>query len=208
MTSHGKDVRPLVQFGVDWSLPGVRPLGPDIAVFVDVKQHRPWVTLDVAFEGAKPAMVVDVTSPDTRVNDLEVKVEYYQRARVPLYVIADALQDDGEERHLRLIGYRHTPARYRKIAPDNRGWLWLGPGRLWLGMTRDRRLGYDRLACFDAESGEEIGDYTAVSEALTAKKEALAQAEHRADMVAEALAQAQARIRELEATMRRPAQGS
>jgi colicin import membrane protein len=218
---------------VDWNLPGIRPLGPDIAVFVDVKQHRPWVTLDVAAEGANPAMVVEVTSPDTRANDLEVKVDYYHRARVPLYVIADALQDDGEERHLRLIGYRHTRAGSRKIAPDARGWLWLGPVLLWLGVTRDRRLGYDRVACFDPESGEEIGDYTAVSKALTAEKEARAQAEHRAeealtaekearaqaehravaeaaraDIEAEARAQAEARIRELEAALRRPGQGS
>jgi colicin import membrane protein len=35
---------------VDWNLPGVRPLGPDIAVFFEVEQRRDWATLDVASE--------------------------------------------------------------------------------------------------------------------------------------------------------------
>ena len=37
---------------VDWNLPGVRPLGPDIAVFADVELHRDWATLDVAADRA------------------------------------------------------------------------------------------------------------------------------------------------------------
>jgi len=185
---------------VDWNLADVRPLAPDIAVFLGVKLRRPWVTLDVAAEGVKPAMVVEVTSPDTRSNDLDIKVDYYHRARVPLYVIADALQDDGEERHLRLIGYRYTARQYQKIVPDARGWLWLEPVRLWLAVVQDRQLGYDRVACFDPESGEEIGDYTAVRKALMAEKEARTQAERRAeteaaraDLEAEARASAEHR---------------
>ena len=75
---------------VDWNLPGVRPLGPDIAVFLDVERHKNWATLDVAAEGARPALVVEVTSPSTRKNDLGIKFDFYHRARVPLYVIADA----------------------------------------------------------------------------------------------------------------------
>ena len=76
---------------VDWDLPGVRPLGPDIAVFLGLARHRDWSTFEVAVERARPAMVAEVTSPETRRNDVEDKFEYYRRARVPLYVIVDAI---------------------------------------------------------------------------------------------------------------------
>ena len=51
---------------VDWNIPGVRPLGPDVAVFFGLKRRRDWATLDVAAEGARPGPVVEVTSPATR----------------------------------------------------------------------------------------------------------------------------------------------
>jgi len=178
---------------VDWNLEGVRPLAPDVGVFFDVRQHRPWRTLDVAADGVRPAMVVEVTSPDTRTNDVEANVDYYHRARVPLCVIADAIVDDGVNRRLRLIVYQDTPAGYRAIAPDARGWFWLEPVRLWLGVTKERRLGYDRLACFD-ENGDELGDYTAVSKALELEQEARAQAERQVTAEAEARAQAERQV--------------
>ena len=180
---------------VDWNLPGVEPLGPDIAVFRRVKQHKDWATLDVKAEGVRPALVVEVTSPDTRTNDVEDKFDYYERARVPLYVIADALQDDERGRRLKLLAYRRTRTRYRELPADARGWIWLEPVRLWLGVTQDQRTGCDRLACYD-ERGEELGDYTAISQALAADKAARIRAEARA-------AAAEARIRELEAALKR-----
>ena len=88
-------------------------------------------------------------------------------------------------------------------------------------MTKERRLGYDRLACYDPESGEEAGNYTAVSEALALERQLRSQAEDRALVEAEALrqaelhaatlaaasAQAEARIRELEAAITRLSHG-
>ncbi len=209
---------------VDWNLPGIRPLGPDVAVFVDVKKRKLWATLNVAAERVKPALVAEVTSPDTRKNDLEIKVDYYHRARVPLYVIADSIQEDGEKRRLRLIGYRYTRAGFRKIAPDAGGRLWLEPVGVWLGVTQDRQLGYDRLACYDPATGQEIGDYIELNEALGIEKEAHARADRRAkaeaarakklaakaktasaraQAEAQARALAEARVRELEAAIRR-----
>lgn len=209
---------------VDWNLPGVRPLGPDIAVFFDVKQYRDWATLDVAAERVRPAMVVEVTSRDTRRNDVETKVDYYCQAKVPLYVIADVVEEDDFTRRLELIAYTLTADGYKRVAADARGWLWLEPVRVWLGVARERRLGYERLACFDSSTGEEIGDYTAISQALTTEAEARNQAEARAlveaearteaetralmaearaSVEAEARRQAEARIRALEAELKR-----
>jgi colicin import membrane protein len=67
---------------VDFNIPGVEPLGPDLAVFLGVRRRLMWSTFDVAEEGARPALVAEVTSPETRINDVELKVDYYRRARV------------------------------------------------------------------------------------------------------------------------------
>jgi colicin import membrane protein len=177
---------------VDWNLPGVRPLGPDIAVFDGMEEYRGWATLDVEAEGMTPDLVVEVTSPGTCKNDVESKFDYYERARVPIYVIVDAERDDKQGRRLNLMAFRWTRGGYQRIVPDHRGWIWLEPVRLWLGVAQGPRPEYERVACFD-ERGEEIGDYTAVTRALVAEAEARAQAERRADEEAEARLQAEQR---------------
>ena len=58
---------------------------------------------------------------------------------------------------------------------------------LWLGVTKDPRGGFDRLACFDPETGEEIGDYMALAEQL-AELRARAEADSKARADAEARA--------------------
>ena len=207
---------------VDWNLPGVKPLGPDVAVFRGIQRHRDWSTFDVQAEGAEPLLVVEVTSPDTRQNDVVTKVDYYHRAKVPLYVIAD-VREQGEDRVIELIGYRYQRTGYQRIALDERGWIWLEPVQLWLGLSRDRLGNYERLACFDG-TGAEVGDYTAIRTALAAETRArargggagdgrsggaggeaaaraTAEAEARA-AEAEARARAEARIRELEERLR------
>ncbi|MGO9923011.1 MAG: hypothetical protein ACLQIB_50990 [Isosphaeraceae bacterium] len=134
-------------------------------------------------------------STGMRQNDLENKPDFYHRAKkVPLYVIADVLEEDEETRRLELIGYRYAPAGYERIAPDARGWIWLDPLGLWLGVVQDPRLGCDRLACFDADSGEEIGDYQAISQALAAATAAQAQAEAGAQAEILAREAAEARV--------------
>jgi len=164
---------------VDWNLPGVEPLGPDVAVFLGVKRHRDWATFDVAAEGARAALVVEVTSPDTRQNDVGDKFAFYHRAKVPLYLIADA-SDRGDERDLELIGYRYTRRGFRPIPPDENGRIYLKPVNLYVGVTRDRLAGYERLACYDPETGEELGDYTALTQACAAALERAQVATHQA----------------------------
>lgn len=221
------DLDPLVlgDCRVDWNIPGVRPLGPDVAVFFGVgPRHGDIGTFDVAAAGARRVLVIEITSPATRGNDLGIKVEFYHRARVPLYVIADATEAPGGGRRLELIAYRYTPARYRRVKPDARGRIALEPLGLLLGVVRDTQTDCDRLACYDAETGREVGDYVAVSQALAAETAARAEAEARAAAAArraaaaakarrkaeaqaradaDARSQAEARIRELEAALRR-----
>jgi hypothetical protein len=85
----------------------------------------------------------------------------------------------------------------------------------WLGLTRDRLTGIVRLACFDRDTGQELGDYTAISQDLAecehsrveaearaeAEAHARAEAEERAHAEAHARAEAEERIRSLEAAL-------
>jgi hypothetical protein len=106
-------------------------------------------------------------------------------------VIAD-VREQGEDRVIELIVYRYKRTGYQQIALDERGWIWLEPVQLWLGLSRDRLGKYERLACFD-RTGAEVGDYTAISTALAAETRARAEAEARATAEAEARAGAEAR---------------
>jgi hypothetical protein len=179
----------LSNIGVDWNLPGVRPLCADIAVFLGLTRRIDWAILNVAAEGARPALVVEITSRSTRSNDLGAKFEYYYQAGVSLYVIADATED-ARSRRLKLLTYRHTPDGYARIEPEARGRIWLDPVGLWLRVTVDPATECERLTCYDPQR-RELGDYGAV----------IREAE-------EARADAEARLRELEALVKRIGQGS
>jgi Uma2 family endonuclease len=187
---------------VDWNVPGVEPLGPDIAVFFDVKRYREWFTLDVAAEGATPAVVVEVTSPSTRTNDLETKLDLYHQAGVPSYLIADAVRDDADGRRLELLAFRHTPRGYERVIPDARGRVYLEPLGLWVGNRSGPTPQYERLACFDGDTGEEFGDYTAVCQARAAEAKRRTQAEERAAAAQARATEAETRVHELEAELK------
>ena len=187
-----------------------KPLGPDVAVFLGVGARSDWSTFDAAAEGARPALVVEVTSPDTRGNDFGIKRDLYEQAGVPVYAIVDrrpALA--GGSTRVGLLGFRLTPDGYEPLAPDPLGRLWLEPVGLWLGVVGDR------AACFDPETGREIGDYLAIRRALEAEARARAEAdvraaaaEARADREAQARADLEARLRQMEEELRRSRGGA
>ena len=169
-------------------MPGVGAHGPDIAVFVGVRERKNRATFGVAAEGAHPVLVVEVTSPSTAGGDFAAKVTDYHRAGVPLYVIADLLPIDRGEAP-RLLGYAWAPGGYRPLAPDERGRLWLAPLRLWLGVAGQT------IRCY-TEAGELLRDQPEEFAARIAAEARAAEAEARA-------AAAEARARELEAALQR-----
>jgi colicin import membrane protein len=179
---------------VDFNIPGVKPLGPDLSVFTGVRRHIMWSTFNVARERARPALVIEVTSPETRDNDVGIKVDYYRRGRVPWYLIADVTIEEEGERRIELILYHRVGQIYHRIPADERGRVWLEPIGLWLGQTRDPQGGFMRLACYDPATGEEVGDYTAISRALAESQERLAE-ESRARQKAERQARSEAKAR-------------
>jgi hypothetical protein len=133
---------------------------------------------------------------------------YYHRAKVPLYLIADAVGRDAQ-RCVKLIGRRYARNGYKPITPGEQGWIYLEPLRLWVGVVRDLRKGHERLACFDPETGQELGNYAAISQKLAesehhrAEAEARAEVEYRrAEAEARARTEVEERLRALEAELK------
>ncbi|HVS37736.1 MAG TPA: Uma2 family endonuclease [Gemmataceae bacterium] len=185
---------------VDWEVTGLRPLGPDVAVFDGLREawdrHRG--TLPVRTWGARTLLVIEVTSPDSRVNDLGIKVEFYHRVGALFYAVVDR-RESRRDAETRLFGYHVDPAnpgRYSEVQPDERGRIWLETVRLWLGLENDRAVLYE-------ERGDRIPDYAEVVQ-TAGEAEAHAQAEADARIAAEARAvAAEARAEELEAELQR-----
>ncbi len=185
---------------VDWQVPGLQPLGPDVVVFRGV--HRAWDpqrgTFPVVDFGATTLLAIEITSPDTRPNDLGPKVELYRRAGIPFYAIVDRHQiRSGLD--LRLLGYRIDPAepgRYAEAGPDERGRLWLDTVRLWLGTENGCAVCYD-------ERGNRIWDFPELAVRMKREAEARQAAEARTKAEAEARQAAETRTKELEAELQR-----
>ncbi len=180
--------------GVFWDDPELRHHSPDIALIRGVRHERDyWPSFQVAAEGVRPVLIIEIVSPATREADLVTKVKQYHQARVPFYAIVDREREDGPPR---LLGYRWTPERYVEAPRDEQGRLLLEAAELWLGVRGNR------VVLFDAITGEEIPDFIEQGRALSqaqramrAKDEALGKAEerHRAETEAREAAEGRAR---------------
>jgi Uma2 family endonuclease len=173
----------------DWGVSGIEPHGPDLAVSRGVAPDwdRGQGTFRVAEWGARPVLVIEVTSPSTWAQDFNEKVIEYHAAGVPLYAIVDHCLDPSPGR-VQVLLHRATPEGYVRVSPDERGWLWLGPVRLWLAGE-----GTDAV-CYN-EQGQRIPDFVEVNQA---RRQADARAEEavRARQEAEARAAEEARARQ------------
>jgi colicin import membrane protein len=208
----------LTDCDIYWDIPELKNHRPDLAVIFGVKQRRDWPSFDVKNEKVRPRLIVEVASPQTRVVDVEDKVIEYARAGVPHYVIAD-VDEATARRRLTLKAYRLKGRRrtYEPVKLNDRGWAWLEPLRLWLGVKVNPDTGGDRLVLFNPDTLLEIADYTAIRrqrDAADARAEAAdacadaagARADAagaRADAAETARADAEARLRQLEAELRR-----
>lgn len=159
---------------IAWDVPDLRPHGPDIMVIPGLRERRDWSTFDVSVEGVRPALIIEIAEPETRVNDVERKVEHYARAGVAQYVIVDD-EGRGYERRLRLLDYRLEGGAYRLHPPDAAGRVRLAIADLWLGIEGER------VVCYDAH-GVAFGDYaTVLRQAEAAKQARQAEAQGRTD---------------------------
>jgi Uma2 family endonuclease len=162
---------------IDWGVEGLGNHSPDISVFDQVPDpRRRRGILRVRVEGARSLLVVEIVSPDpydrqARDNDVVTKVDHYFRAGVPLYVIVDQERQDGPRS---LLGYRHAPGGYVRMPLDDRGRLLLEPLGVLLGL-RD-----EQVVCSDAATGEELPDYSDMSQAWKSDQAARQLAEEEA----------------------------
>ncbi|MCS6938071.1 MAG: Uma2 family endonuclease [Roseiflexus sp.] len=151
---------------IAWDDPDLKAHGPDLAVIFGVRARKNWSTFDVAAEGVRPTVIIEVTSPETRGIDLTVKLDEYDLAGVEFYIIVDVAQRRGQET-LRLLGYRRTPTVYAVLPPDDQGRLWIEPLRIWLGVQDQQ------VVCYDA-AGNPIGDYPDLQAALATAEQRIA----------------------------------
>ncbi len=151
---------------IAWDLPDLKAHGPDLAVIFGVREPKNWSTFDVAIEGVRPTLIIEVTSPEMRVIDLMIKLDEYDLAGVEFYVIVDVVQRRGQVAP-RLLGYRRTPTVYGVLSPDAQGRLWIEPLQIWLGVQEQA------VICHDA-SGKPIGDYPDLQAALMTAEQRIA----------------------------------
>ena len=188
LEAHGRAIV-LSDVRVAWDVPDLRPHGPDVMVIPGLRERRDWSTFDVAEEGVRPALMIEITSPETRENDVVWKVAHYARAGVAQYVIVDNVGRRGE-RQLRLLDYRLVGDTYRLQPPDERGGVYLELAELWVGVEGDH------VVCY-ADDGTAFGDYATVVQQATeaearARQEAAARAEAEEQARREAAARAEA----------------
>ncbi|MCU0494278.1 MAG: Uma2 family endonuclease, partial [Chloroflexaceae bacterium] len=171
---------------IAWDVPELEPHGPDIAVVFGVENWDSRKgTFDVAEQGVRPALLIEVTSPSTRRFDLNEKVEEYELAGVPFYVVVD-VYDRRRTTVRRVLAYESTLDGYRAVNPDEQGRIWMKPVGLWIGFVGDR------LRCFDAD-GNEIPDVVGLNQARLKAEQAAVKADSKAQAEAKARAEAEAR---------------
>lgn len=182
-TAHDPSAVVLSDVRIAWDVPKLKPHGPDIMVIQGVQERQNWSTFDVAQEGVRPVLVIEITSPETRHIDLGTKVEHYHRAGVAFYAIVD-LHERKRQVIRRVLGFRHTPTGFEPLPLNDQGWLWVEPANMWLGFQNND------VQCYD-EAGQPIGNYVEINAALKAESQARSQAEQRAQAEAQARSQAE-----------------
>lgn len=124
--------------------------GPDFFFVKGVDGEKPrgkWVVWEEG--GRYPDLIIEIVSPSTRRKDeRENKNLYAQVFRTPEYFMYD--RERG-----RLTGYR-LPAgrtRYRRIPPNDRGWLWSEVLQAYLGVWKGEyhRRVYEWLRLYDSD---------------------------------------------------------
>ncbi len=146
--------------GVYWDHPDHTYHAPDIAVLTGLHEPQGILHRDsysVVEWGEKPFLIVEIVSRHIRSNDVEKKFKAYHELGISCCVILDRVASDDD---WSVVGYQHTPRRYLKMPTDERGRLWLGDLGVWLGV-KDHKV-----VCWDGVTGEEIGDYVAMSKQL------------------------------------------
>jgi colicin import membrane protein len=209
LRSRGLDpsvVRVTADLLIDWGVPSLRNHSPDVAVFAGLREEPDLNagTFHLADSRGRRLLVVEIVSPDTRVNDAVIKVEHYYRAGVPHYVLVDQEREGGPRQ---LVGYRPPGVgQYEREVLDAEGRLALPEVGLLLGLREGQ------LICLNQATGKEYLDpasayrevqrRAAMRTGLEAKEQVRLEVEQ-ARQAEERAHQAAARVQELEELIRK-----
>ena len=179
----------LMDHRVHFDVPVLRPLGPDVAVFLGVDEEWKTATFEVAELAARAILVVEITSPDSRRYDVGIKKQFYQQAGVAYDVDADSRSQDGMRVDVKLLGFRRAPNGYEPVPLVDDGLLWLES--LDLGF----RVVDNKVMCADARDGRLIDPPVEMFQARVAAEQraGVAEAQALAESIAREIAEEQAR---------------
>ncbi|MEZ4866505.1 MAG: Uma2 family endonuclease [Caldilineaceae bacterium] len=136
---------------IHWGRRGVPPKSPDVAAFLGGHlPERKEKSYRVGRDGPLPAFVLEITSEETRQEDLDGKKLFYAAVGVKEYLIIDLLAKATTD--WQLLGYRlgESPF-YEGITPDAEGGLTFAT----IGL-RFVAVGNERIDVYDVKTGERL----------------------------------------------------
>ena len=161
--------------GIFWGRPEFTHHSPDVSVVLGVRDPRAFrASFDCVAEGVRPVFVVEVVSPDYRINDVATKVVQYLLAGPEWYLIVDRQRGDDPPT---LEGLHREGDTWVRMEPDADGRLLFPPARAFV------RVRAGRLEVLDARTGLPValGDLTPVRAERDTERQARAAAEGRAE---------------------------
>lgn len=183
-------------------VPGRPAPAPDVSVVRGLRPERRRDTFQVEKEGVRPCLVIEVVSPgaEARRADLEDKVELYQAAGIPEYLIVDSPSGLTGLPFL-LLGYRLDAAagRYRPMRPDAEGRFLSETTGIWFQVSPDG----ERIYLFEYPTGRRLLNLSEQEDRAEREAEARRAAEETRRAAEEKVANAEAEIERLRAELER-----
>lgn len=175
----------------EWGDLAIKPFAPDVAVVPhvhDPKRNRG--QFDVAVEGTRPCLVIEIVSASSREADRVTKVKEYARVGVTEYVYIDSRARKGQT-VWEIAGYRLEEGQYLPMLPDEDDALYCATIDMRIGITEGK------VWLEDAKTGQNLLTHVEAQQAL-------AKAEQRADAAEARSAALEARLRTLRAELNIP----
>lgn len=180
----------------EWDHPGIGNYAPDIAVVPNVRDpDEDRGVFNVAREGTRPVLVIEVVSPKTRSTDKGRKVRDYARLGIQEYVY---IYTRKNRRGVvsEIVGHRLRNGIYERTPVDEDGAVYCEAISVRIGIHNGI------VWAEDATTGKELMSHMEIAQAYSAVDDRAAAAEDRAAAAEDRAAIAEDRIAELEAQLR------
>jgi len=151
---------------IDWDVPGLLSHSPDISVIFGVRGGKSLnrTRFNVAAEGTRPSLAIEIVSPRYRKEDRIEKVEEYAIAGVLEYVIFDQRRVRGETLD-EVLGYQLVRGRYQPIMADEQGRILCRTVGLWMSLHEGKVIIEDAISGERLLNSEELAAARVAAEA-------------------------------------------